>query len=283
MYISARKQSVIMSSIRFLLAAAIPVTVMCLVAVAANEATSNRTPGEAGSSQAAVPARRPATEMVRVISFKLKDGRAASGKIISDDRSQVTIAEIAGGKILAVSYSRVDMEPRSISYQSVSEYQYWMSTGQYFESHTWDWQDDADEFAQALRCYESARDLATQAMGKDSAAAQDADARIGKILESRERWIETAKPRAQMAELELKSTLAQRLDNIGKSLTSLQASVDSLNQSRSSYETSLASFQRDMNIRMDRMMDDIVRCYDYVRNNVYVQPGTIIVPGPTPR
>jgi hypothetical protein len=187
------------------------------------------------------------------------------------------------GKILPSSYSRLDMEPRSINYQTVSEYQYWMNTGQYFESRTWDWQDDADEFAQALRCYQTAQDLATAGMGAGSTAAQDADERVRKVLESRQKWIETAKPRAEMAELELKSTLAQRLDNINKSLLALQSNVDGLNQSRANYETSLAAYQRDVNARLDRMSEDIRRYYDAIRSSVYTQPGVIVTPYPAPQ
>jgi hypothetical protein len=239
------------------------------------------TPATGSAPPVAAP-RKPAAEMVRTVSFKLKDGRSVAGRIVSDDRGQVTVAELIAGKILPTSYSRQDMEPRSINYQTVSEYQYWMNSGQFFESHTWDWQDDADEFAQALRCYQTAQDLATAGMGKDSTAAQDADERVKKVLDSRQRWIETARPRAEMAELELKSTLAQRLDNINKSLITLQSNVDVLNQSRANNDAAMAAYQRDINTRLDRMSDDIRRYYDAIRNTVYTNQGVIVTPYPTP-
>jgi hypothetical protein len=267
-----------MLTIRLLSAAATLVLIASAIAVAADPAPVARSVSDSNRPGATAPVRKTASEMIRMISFKLKDGRAVSGKIVSDDRSQVTIAETTGGKIVPVSYSRLDMEPRSISYQSASEYQYWMTTGQYFESHTWDWQDDADEFAQALRCYEAARDLAAQAMGKDSAAAQDADARVNRVLDSRQKWIDTAKPRAQMAELELKSTLAQRLDTMSKAIQALQTSVDNLNQSRTAYEASLTAYQRDVNARVDQLAQEVRQYYDTIRNSVYNQQGVGVYP-----
>lgn len=254
---------------------------MVILAGAVQAADTPTAAPTATATPTAQPVVRKPAETIRMITFKLKDGRTVTGRITSDDRGQVTVAEIQGSIIVPSTYSRLDMEPRSISYQSVSEYQYWMTTGQYFENHTWDWQDDADEFAQALRCYQTAQDLATAAMGKDSAAALDADARVQKVLASRQKWIETAKPRAEMAELELKSTLAQRLDNINKSITALQADVKVMAQAQSTYDASLANYQRDVNARLTRMSDDIRAYYDSIRNIVYV-PGYVVVPPVTP-
>jgi hypothetical protein len=222
--------------------------------------------------------RKPVAEMVRVISFRLKDGRTVTGRVVNDDRTQVTVAEFIGGKIVPNMYSRQEMEPRSITYQSVSEYQYWITAGQYFESHTWDWQDDADEFAQALRCYQTAQDLATIAMGKDSAAAVDARERARKLLDSRQRWIDTAKPRAEMAELELKSTLGQKLETMNKSIAGLRLDVDALNNSRTNVDAAISAFQKDTNARLDAMSTELRRVYDYVRTVSYNQPGSVVIP-----
>jgi hypothetical protein len=229
----------------------------------------------ASTSTTAAPPKKP-METVRMMAFKLKDGRAISGRVVSDDRGQVTVAEAVGGKITPTSYPRQDMEPRSINYQTVSEYQYWMNTGQFFDSHTWDFVDDADEFAQALRSFQNARDLAVSGMGPESAAAIDADTRVKKVLESRQRWIETAKPRAEMAELEVKSTLVQRLESINRALASLQANMEVLNQSKAAMDVSYAAFQRETVARMDRMTEEI-------RNITYYTGGGVVVtPTPTP-
>jgi hypothetical protein len=236
------------------------------------------------ATDANAPVRKPAAEMVRMVSFRLKDGRTVSGRVMNDDRTQVTVSEPSAGVLVSGSYSRLDMEPRSINYQTVSEYQYWLNTGQYFEARTWDFKDDADEFAQALRCYQTAGDIAAAAMGKDSTAAQEAQARIRKLLDSRQRWIEDVTPRARMAELEFKSTLATRLQELSQSISALQTGVDQLKLSATANEQKLADYQRTVDEKLSRMADDIRRNYEYIRDNMY-RTNTIITPstGPMPR
>jgi len=207
----------------------------------------------------------------------MKDGRTVSGRVVSDDRTQITVSEPVGGIFVSTSYNRLDIEPRTINYQSLSEYQYWLNMGQLFEGRTWDFRDDPDEFAQSLRCYQTARDLAGSSMGSDSAVAKDVELRINKLLESRKRWIEDVEPRAKMAEYELKSTLSARLDDMNKTLARMQNEVEQLNRQRTSIETALANYQRDVDNRLTRMADDIRRNYEYIRDNIY--RSTIVVPG----
>jgi len=246
-------------------------------AMSAETAPVAATATASGNADSNTPVRRPPMEMIRLISFRLRDGRMASGRVVSDDRAQVTVSEPAGGVFVATSYSRLDMEPRSISYQTVSEYQYWMNMAQYFESRTWDFRDDADEFAQALRCYQTAHKVAVSSMGEGGPVARDVELRISKLLDSRKRWIEDAKPRAEMAELELKSTLGERLDEISNAVNSLRVEVERVSRLQAGQETNLASFKRDIDAKLSTMADDIRRNYEYARDSYY-RPGTIITP-----
>ncbi len=232
------------------------------------------------NSSASPQVRRPAMETVRIISFRLKDGRTVSGRVTSDDRAQVTVSEPVAGTFATTSYSRLDIEPRSIAYQSLSEFQYWLNMGQHFDGRTWDFMDDAEEFAQALRCYQTARDLAAASTGSEGPVARDVELRIGKLLESRKRWIEDAEPRAKMAELEFKITLSTRLDEMSARLASLQNSVEQMEKARSGFETALANYQRDVDSRLARMADDIRRNYEYTRDTGYGY-RTVVVPGTT--
>jgi hypothetical protein len=242
-------------------------------------------PAAAAAETAPSQVRKAAAETVRTISFRLKDGRAVSGRVLNEDRAQVTIAEPVGGTLQTATYSRGDFEPRSISYQTINEYQYWLNTGQYFESRTWDFKDDADEFAQAVRCYQTAYNIAVGAMGKDSAIALEAEGRVKKAVEARQQWMDVAKPRAQMAEMEFKSTLAQKLDELNRAVQACRNDIDRLSQSQVADRADLRRYQREMDSRLQRMAEDIRRTHDYIRGTgLYpLQPGVTVTPGSAPR
>ncbi|HSV27326.1 MAG TPA: hypothetical protein VLH60_05480 [Sedimentisphaerales bacterium] len=273
------------SNAKTVAAAGIPlVLILCWVFFALSPVVSAQTPPNAADAN--VPAaqpRRPAMETVRTVSFRLRDGRDVSGRLVSDDRAQITVAAPVAGTLIATSYSRLDIEPRSISYQTLSEFQYWLNTGQYFEDRTWDFRNDAEEFAQALRCYQMARDMAMASMGAESPVARELELRINRLLESRQRWIEDIEPRARMAELEFKAELPARLDELSRNVAALQMQVEQFTRFAAELDATVADYQRNVDARLDRMADDIRSNYDYIRDMIHHRRPIIIPRAPTPQ
>jgi hypothetical protein len=160
------------------------------------------------------PVRRKSIEKIKLISFNLISGQRFSGKLVNENPFEIEIAEIKGSKILLSKYYKNDIDKKSIIYKTVSELDYFRDTGNYFLEKVWDFEDDPDEFIQAIRCYEKAKSLVETAVGPEHKLAAELDEKISQIKADMEKWAQQTKERAELRELELLSTLDSHLQQI---------------------------------------------------------------------
>ncbi|MFA5292820.1 MAG: hypothetical protein WC496_07285 [Phycisphaerae bacterium] len=172
--------------------------------------------------------RRKPIEKVQLVSFNLTDGRRVSGEIVNEDPFNIEISEIKGSKILLSTYSKNDIDKKSIINKTVSELDYWRDTGKYFEQKVWDFQDDPDEFIQAIRCFENARAVAEGALGPEHKLVMELDEKISLIKTDMEKWAQQAKARSEMRNMELLSTLDARLQQMQEQITESSNNIEAI-------------------------------------------------------
>ena len=124
---------------------------------------------------------------VRTATFTGNDNRLVSGVIVSEDRNQITISEPRNNIIVAATYLKDEIKSK-VSYQNISEYDYWENMGGYFLKRTWDFRDDIDEFIQAIRCYERAKAVLIESVGPSHPQATEIEAEIQNANNEKQKW-----------------------------------------------------------------------------------------------
>jgi hypothetical protein len=174
--------------------------------------------------------RRKPIEKVQLISFNLTGGQRINGKLVSEDPYQIEIDEVRGSRIVLSTYFKSGIEKNSIIYKTVSELDYWRDTGKYFLQKVWDFQDDPDEYMQAIRCYQKARAIAEDALGGDHKLVAELDEKINEIEKDMDKWAGQAKTRADLRKLEVLSTLDVRLQKIEEQISANSDDIAAIRQ-----------------------------------------------------
>jgi DNA repair ATPase RecN len=94
------------------------------------------------------------------------------------------------------------------------EWQYYSRLAEYFAAKTWDFVDDPDDFIEAIRCYEKAK----QSLQADSEKVADIDKAIKKIQDDREVWTREVESRAKLKKLEYEAEAENRLKKLERSV-----------------------------------------------------------------
>jgi hypothetical protein len=174
--------------------------------------------------------RRKPIEKVQLISFNLTGGQRINGKLVSEDPYQIEIDQVKGSRILLSTYSKNDIDKTSIIYRTVSELDYWRDTGKYFLQKVWDFQDDPDEYMQAIRCYQKAKAITEDALGSDHKLVTELDEKIDEIEKDMDKWAGQAKSRLEMRNLEVLSTLDVRLQKFQEQISANSDDIAAIRQ-----------------------------------------------------
>ena len=182
------------------------------------------------SDDSQLSVRRKPIEKVQLISFNLTGGQRINGKLVSEDPYQIEINEVKGSRIVLAIYNKNDVDKNSVIYKTVSELDYWRDMGKYFLQKVWDFQDDPDEYMQAIRCYQKARTIAEDALGADHKLVAELNEKIDQIEKDMNKWAELAKSRSELRKLELLSTLDVRLQKIERQINANADDIAAIRQ-----------------------------------------------------
>jgi hypothetical protein len=223
--------------------------------------------------------RRKPIEKVQLISFNLTGGQRINGKLVSEDPYQIEINEIRGSRIVLSTYFKTGIDKNSIIYKTVSELDYWRDTGKYFLQKVWDFQDDPDEYMQAIRCYQQARTIAEEAVGADHKLVTELDEKIDEIEKDMEKWAGQAKTRADLRKLEVLSTLDARLQKIEEQINANSDDITAIRQELANNNAAIGDYNDLRNkitgdelaiqllqqrlLKFETELDDIWRGYRY--------------------
>lgn len=159
--------------------------------------------------------RRPRADVVTMAEFYMRDGNSVSGRLLSDDNTQVVIEQPLDSTLVTKTYSKREMDARTLKTRPLAESQYYIRLGEYFAARTWDFRDDPDDFIGAIRCYEKAKQ-SLQGGGADAARAAEVDKAIKKLEDDREVWTREVESRAKLKKLEYEAEAENRLKQLEK-------------------------------------------------------------------
>lgn len=190
--------------------------------------------GSAGERTQDTETARARTSAIRMADFYTREGKLLFGKLVSEDKNKITIEQLEESKIVISTYSKRDIDPRTLQTRAVPEYKYYMDLAEYFSGRTWDFKDDPDDFIQAIRCYEKARQLAVGADTQDNERAAQIDEKIKQLQADREVWTREVESRAKLKKLELDAEFENRLkelqDKVNASSQKVTESVERLDK-----------------------------------------------------
>lgn len=162
------------------------------------------------------PAERPRPRMdsVKTVNFYLKNGRLVFGKLVSEDRNKVTVEQLNESRIVVSVYGKRDIDIRTLRTKNVLEYRYYIDLAEYFHAKTWDFRDDPDDFIQAIRCYEKAKQLLLETQNQDSEKTEQINEKITQLQTDRQVWTREVQSRLKLKSLELEVAVESRLKEL---------------------------------------------------------------------
>ena len=179
----------------------------------------------AGTSQEAKKS-RPRVKFVKMTNFYLKDDELVFGKLVSEDKNKITIEEADESRIVLSTYSKREIDIRTLQTKNVPEDKYYLELAEYFSGRTWDFRDDPDDFIQAIRCYEKAGRSVAETQGQDSKKIDEISQKIKELEADRRVWIREVESRARLKKLEFEAEIEKRLDELEVKVSGSSRQVD---------------------------------------------------------
>ncbi len=193
---------------------------------------------------------KPKINTVRTAAFYLRDGRPISGKLLSDEKNQITVEELLGSNIVVSAYNKKEIDSRTLTVKKVPEYNYYIQLAEYFSGRTWDFSNDPDDFIQAIRCYEKAKQSITQIQDPDGEKIEQLNRSLEKLHADRNVWIKEVESRAQLKKLELEAQLESIIkdlkDKVDAGIRRIDESIEKSGQTAADVEDNYKKLQDDI-------------------------------------
>lgn len=209
---------------------------------------------------------RARVDSITMVDFYMRDGNTVSGKLISDDSTQIIVEQPFESTVVAKTYSKREVDTRTVKTRPVLEWQYYSRLAEYFAARTWDFVDDPDDFIEAIRCYEKARQ-SLQTGGADSAKIADIDKAIKKIRDDREVWTKEVESRAKLKKFEYEAEAENRLKKLERGVA--ESNVK-LNESIKYLDKTADDLKKDYQ-KIDKTIGDLNKDMVKQINNLQVQ------------
>ena len=120
---------------------------VCLFSVLYAQTAQTQSPLDKTPALARVSQKNPQpNETVRIKTFYLRDGRVVMGKVISEDKNQITIEELNKSPIVVSMYAKRQIASGTMHSRVMSELDYCRKFAAHFAGKAWDFRDDPDDF-----------------------------------------------------------------------------------------------------------------------------------------
>ncbi len=177
---------------------------------------------------------RPRKNFIKMTDFHLRNGKLVSGKLVSEDKNKVVVEQLDGSRIVVSTYSKREIDARTLHTKNVPEAKYYLNLAEYFAGRTWDFRDDPDDFIQAFRCYEKAGQLVAETQGRDLEKIEQINKKIEQLQADRQVWIRETSSRAKLKKLEFEAEIEIRIkeleDKVNASSRQIDETVEQLNK-----------------------------------------------------
>jgi hypothetical protein len=227
-----------------------------------SQAASQTRSTTAEASQVASLLKARATP-VRTVTFHLRTGDLVFGKLVSDDKNKVTVERLEESKIIVSTYSKREIDSRTMQIRNLPEYRYYLDLADYFSGRTWDFREDPDDFIQAIRCCEKAKQSLLQSQTASSDRIEQIDERIKRLNADRQVWERETKRRTELRELEFVAEVQNRLkeledkvrastDQVSQTVEQLDSAVTDMQENQRRLEGGLFGIQQQLNMLADQ-------------------------------
>ena len=185
---------------------------------------------QSASEQTISPKQRQADRTVRTKTFYLKDGSVVMGRVVSEDRNQITLEHFNQSPVAVYTYAKRQIAARTTHTQIVSELDYYKKCAALFASRAWDFRYDPDDFIQSIRLYEKAKQILNEAAKPDPQEISEIDRKIAQVKADREIWITEAKSRGKLSKLQAQAVIDQRMAELKQEISKNAAEVSAIKQ-----------------------------------------------------
>jgi len=193
---------------------------------------------------------KPKINIIKTAEFYLRNGSLISGKLLSENKNKITVEKLEASSIVVSTYSKKEIDSRTLSIKKLPEYKYYLELAEYFTGRTWDFKDDADDFIQAIRCYEKARQSIVETQGQDNEKIEQIDQSLAHLHADRELWIKEVQSRAKLKKLEFEAEIESRIeelkDKVDSSIRQLNESTERFNKTAADIEDNHQKLQQDI-------------------------------------
>ncbi|MFB0524511.1 MAG: hypothetical protein ACETVZ_03155 [Phycisphaerae bacterium] len=211
---------------------------------------------------------RPRMSIIKTVDFHLRSGELVYGKQVSEDKNMITVEKLDESRVVVSTYSKREIEPRTLQTKTVPEYKYYLDLAEYFSARTWDFRDDPDDFIQAIRCCEKAKQLVLETPTPDSEKIQQINEKIQKLQADRQVWETEVRSRAELKKLEFEAEIENRLkelenkvnvdsQQIGKSLEQFDEFLTEMKDNYQRLEQNISAITQDLSRRLNVLADRV--------------------------
>jgi len=229
---------------------------------------------------------RPRVNFVKVANFYLRSDELVFGKLVSEDKNKITIEQLDESKIVVSTYSKREIDIRTLVTKNVPEANYYLELAEYFSGRTWDFRDDPDDFIQAIRCCEKAKQSVVETRGQDSEKIDEINHKIKQLEADRLVWAREVESRARLKKLEFEAEIAKRLkkleDKVSANTQQVNESTANIKDYCQKLEKSIFGMNKDLSQRLQiveervrtnrRLIDDIAYTRYYYHYHRYYSP-----------
>lgn len=205
---------------------------------------------------------RPRMDFVKMVDFYLRDSeKLVFGKLVLEDRNKITVERLDESRIIVSTYSKREIDARTLRTKNIPEAKYYLELADYFSGKTWDFRDDPDDFIQAIRCWEKAKQSIAETQGQDSERIVEINKKIKRLQADRKVWGREVQSRAKLKKLEFEATIETRIkeleDKVAASSQQVDETMTNMKDNRQKLERGISEMDRVLSGRLE-MLEDVV-------------------------
>ena len=205
---------------------------------------------------------RPRMDFVKMVDFYLRDSeKLVFGKLVLEDRNKITVERLDESRIIVSTYSKREIDARTLRTKNIPEAKYYLELADYFSGKTWDFRDDPDDFIQAIRCWEKAKQSIAETQGQDSERIVKINKKIKRLQADRKVWVREVQSRAKLKKLEFEATIETRIkeleDKVAASSQQVDETMTDMKDNRQKLERGISEMDRVLSGRLE-MLEDVV-------------------------
>jgi len=211
---------------------------------------------------------RPRMNIIKTVDFHLRSGELIYGKLVWEDKNMITVEKLDESKIVVSTYSKREIEPRTLETKTVPEYKYYLDLSEYFSARTWDFRDDPDDFIQAIRCCEKARQSVLETETPENEKIEQINEKIQKLQADRQVWEREVRSRAELKKLEFEAEFENKFkeledkvkagsQQIDKTLQRLDEFTTEMKDNYQRLEQNISAITQDLSRRLNVLADRV--------------------------